>query len=102
MTDQQKYGLNPSTISSLKSIFAKHKGIEKVLIYGSRAKGNFRNGSDIDLTLVGPTLGVSDLLKIENEIEELLLPYKVDLSIFGLIEDPDVVEHIERVGKEFS
>lgn len=75
--------------------------ITKVLIYGSRAKENYRPGSDIDLTIVAPLLALTDLLKIEAEIEELMLPYKVDLSLFHLIEDPDVLEHISRVGKEF-
>jgi len=71
------------------------------LITGSRAKGNYRKGSDIDLSLVAPTVGVSDLLKIENEIEELLLPYKVDLSLFHLIENKELVDHIKRIGKKF-
>lgn len=101
MTAADKFGLQAKTIQALHSVFAKHPKIEKVLLYGSRAKGNFRPGSDIDLTLVGPTLELSDLLRIENEIEDLLLPYKVDLSIFHQIENPDLVEHIQRIGLQF-
>ena len=93
-----KFGLNSKTIDALKSVLVRHQAIEKVLIYGSRAKGHFKIGSDIDMSLVAPTLNLSDLLKIENEIEELMLPYKVDLSLFHLIENPDVVEHIKRAG----
>lgn len=101
MNDLSKSGLPEKTIRSLRSIFAKSPGIEKVILYGSRAKGNFRPGSDIDLTLVAPTMDLSRLMKIENEIEELLLPYKVDLSLFHKIENPDLLDHIHRVGIEF-
>ena len=95
------YGLSHDTINKLKIIFERNHSIEKVLLYGSRAKGNFRPGSDIDLTLVGSKLGISDLLKVENEIEEILLPYKIDLSILHLIENVDLVKHIERIGIDF-
>lgn len=94
-------GLSSETIQKLKLIFQTHPKIEKVILYGSRAKGNYKPGSDIDLTLVAPTMSLSELLKIENQVDDLLLPYKVDLSIFHLIENPDLVNHIERIGVEF-
>ncbi len=72
-----------------------------MVIYGSRAMGNFREGSDIDLVIKGEGLKMSDLLKIENEIDELLLPYKVDLSLYSQIENDELIEHIQRVGKSF-
>ncbi|MBF0205284.1 MAG: nucleotidyltransferase domain-containing protein [Oligoflexia bacterium] len=101
MSTPLKFGLQPKTVDALKSVFKAYSQIDSVVIYGSRAKGNYRNGSDIDLTIVAPALTLSDLLKIEDDIEELMLPYKVDLSLFHLIENPDVVEHIKRVGKKF-
>ncbi len=96
-----QYGLKDKTISVLNTVFAQYTSIEQVLLYGSRAKGNFRNGSDIDLTLVGTQINLTDLLKIENEIDDLLLPYCVDLSQFHTISNPDLIAHIERVGKVF-
>lgn len=101
MTEQTKYGLSVKAVAGLKEIFAKYPDVQKVILYGSRAKGNFRTGSDIDLTLVAPGLDLSQLLKIENEIEELMLPYKVDLSLFHKIENDQLIEHINRVGIEF-
>lgn len=101
MTEQLKYGLSAKTVAELKEVFAKYQDVQKVILYGSRAKGNFRTGSDIDLTLVAPKLDLSRLLKIENEIEELMLPYKVDLSLFHKIENDQLIEHINRVGVEF-
>lgn len=98
----QNIGLSRETIDKLQAIFLGHPKIQKVLLYGSRAKGNFKNGSDIDLTLVAPDLGVSELLKIENEIDDLLLPYKVDLSLHHMIDNQELKEHIHRVALEFS
>jgi predicted nucleotidyltransferase len=47
------YGLQEKTIQAIRNIFSRFPEVEKVLLYGSRAKGNFRNGSDIDLCMVG-------------------------------------------------
>lgn len=98
MTCLEKSGLSKATITKIQNVFAQYLEIEKALLYGSRATGNFRSGSDIDLVLVGPKLQTSDLLKIENQLDDLLLPYKIDLSIFHQIENDDLVEHINRVG----
>lgn len=68
-----------------------------MIIYGSRAKGNFRYNSDIDLSIIGE-VSYDDLLKIELLIDELLLPYKVDLSVFNNIDNSELKAHIERVG----
>lgn len=96
-----EFGLNQKTIEKLRNTFAQFPAVDRVLIYGSRAKGNFKPGSDIDLTLVGQQLKLETLLKIENDLDDLLLPYKIDLSIYDNIEETSVREHIERVGKVF-
>jgi len=88
-------------IKVIQSVFSNYSNVEEAVLYGSRAKGNWRTGSDIDLTLVGDGLSLSTLLKIENELDDLLLPYKIDLSIFDKIEDPDLIEHINRAGIVF-
>jgi type I restriction enzyme, S subunit len=95
------YGLKDSHIALINSIFEKFVQIEKAILYGSRAKGNYRKGSDIDLTLVGKDLDTSLIFKIEIDIDDLLLPYKVDLSALHAIESPDLIEHISRVGIDF-
>lgn len=95
------YGLKDINIKKIQSVFAKYSHIEKAILYGSRAMENYRNGSDIDLTLEGENLNLSTLLKIENELDDLLLPYEIDLSLFHKIENPQLKEHINRVGKVF-
>jgi predicted nucleotidyltransferase len=96
-----KYGLTEKTISSIKDVFSKQKKIQKIILYGSRAKGNFRNGSDIDLTLVAVEMTFSELSKLMTEIDDLMLPYKFDVSLFHQIEDVGFIDHINRVGIEF-
>lgn len=95
------FGLKETTIEKIQGVFAKYPEIEKAVLYGSRAKGNYRNGSDIDLTLIGDSLTYNQLLRIEMEIDDLLLPYKMDLSLYRQIENPDLLEHIDRVGITF-
>jgi uncharacterized protein len=76
--------------------------VEKAILYGSRAKGSYKNGSDIDLTLhVGADLTLTVIYRILDDLDELLLPYTIDLSIFNDIGDPEVIEHIQRVGVTF-
>ena len=76
--------------------------MEQAILYGSRAKGNYRSGSDIDLTLHGGAdLTLNVIYKILNDLDELLLPYTIHLSIFDDISDQDVIAHIQRVGVVF-
>lgn len=96
-----EFGLKRSTIEQIKAVFSRHPQVERVILYGSRAKGNYRAGSDIDLTIVGNSLTLSDLFQIEHELDELLLPYKIDLSLFHQIDNPELLEHIGRVGQIF-
>jgi predicted nucleotidyltransferase len=92
------YGLKDIHIKKISTVFSNFKEIDKVILYGSRARCNYQHSSDIDLSLVGNDLNLNMLLKIENKLDDLLLPYKIDLSIFSKIEDPDLIEHINRVG----
>jgi len=97
-----KYGLQEATIQKICAVFVRYPQVEKAVLYGSRAKGSYRNGSDIDLTLLGgKDLTLDVMNKISNELDDLLLPYKIDLSIFHDISDPDVMDHIRRVGVMF-
>jgi predicted nucleotidyltransferase len=95
------FGLGSGALARLRAVFAAQPGIDRVLVYGSRAKGNFRPGSDIDLVLDGARLGHEDLLRIESALDDLDLPYRIDLSLLHRIENPDLLDHIRRVGLDF-
>ncbi|MBW2568477.1 MAG: nucleotidyltransferase domain-containing protein [Deltaproteobacteria bacterium] len=96
-----QYGLKNETVKKINTIFVKHKEVEEVTLYGSRAKGNYKPGSDIDLTLKGKQLNLKLLNKISLDLDDLLLPYTFDLSIYHHITAPDLIDHIKRVGKVF-
>ena len=93
-------GLPSHAIGKLRSLFACWPAVESVVLYGSRAKGNFRPGSDIDITILGEGVALDDLLRIDTAIDDLLLPWTVDLSRRVDIENPDLLAHIDRVGIE--
>jgi predicted nucleotidyltransferase len=97
-----RFGLSASTISRLQSVFAQHPQVQRAVVYGSRAKGNYQPGSDIDLCLFatdGAHIDHRQLAQIFDEIDELLLPYTVDLSVFDQLNHVDLREHITRVGQ---
>lgn len=101
LSEDSTFGLKQSTIKKINAIFTHYSAIEQVIVYGSRAKGTEQCGSDIDLTLVGHLLNYDQLIKIETELDDLLLPYKIDLSIYHQIDNSNLIAHIDRVGKVF-
>ena len=96
-----EYGLKQSTIDSINSVLANYPVIEKVILYGSRAKGTYRNGSDIDLTIKGDRVKMRDLFGILSELDDLLLPYEIDLSIYDNINHAGLIDHIDNKGLVF-
>lgn len=102
ISSQTNSGLADEHIGKIRKVFESYPSINAVILYGSRAKGTYRNGSDIDLTLQGNRKGLQqDIYRISDDLEELMLPYTFDLSIFDEIENPNLLEHIERVGVIF-
>ncbi len=93
-----RFGLPEKTVEKIRGVLVRHPQVEKAVIYGSRAKGNFKPGSDIDLTLHGEGLGFDEMLAILGELDDLLLPYTIDLSVFSMIDHAGLREHIQRVG----
>ena len=96
-----KFGLKAQTISKIQDVFKQFPTVDEVIIFGSRAKGNFKKGSDIDLTLVGENIDQHLCDDITEELDELLLPYMIDLSVYDLLNHPELMGHIKRVGQIF-
>lgn len=95
------FGLHDSDIDLIKSTIRKHPSVTQIILYGSRAKGTYKPGSDIDLTLKG-NVDLDTVSKIHYELNELSsLPYFFDISAYQLLDNPSLIEHIDRVGVEF-
>jgi len=91
-------GLSSHALEALHNVFSRHTGIERVILYGSRAIGTYRPGSDIDLTVTG-AIEPDEMLQWEVELDDLLLPQKIDLSLHRFIDNPDLLAHIDGVGR---
>ena len=95
---ESQWGLSVDELDGILRVLAAHREVSSAIIYGSRALGSHRAGSDIDLTLKGE-LEWADLQKIEAELDNLDLPYSIDLSLASQIENPALQKHIEQHGQ---
>jgi predicted nucleotidyltransferase len=92
------HGLSADTVDRITSVLAAFPEVEKAVLYGSRAKRDYRKGSDIDLTLFGDGLTDTVMSRIYWALDDLSLPYKIDLSLFSRLKHPALIDHIGRVG----
>jgi uncharacterized protein len=95
------HGLTDGTVAQIHHVLARFPEVEKAVLYGSRAKGNYKPGSDIDLTLAGAAVTSNILGQIQGELEDGPLPYTFDISIIAQITQADLLDHIRRVGVVF-
>ena len=91
-----RFGLSDKQIEQI-SVLLNNAGVSKAVIFGSRAKGNFRPNSDIDIAVWGnePNIG-----RILTELDELPMPYKFDVVEYEPL-TAALREHIDRVGVVF-
>ncbi len=92
-------GLTAKEITDIKAVFSNYPQVEEVLMYGSRAIGNYKPASDIDITLKGRGIDLSLQTEIEFDLDDLMMPYKFDVTIYDKITNPAFIDHINRVGK---
>ncbi len=96
-----RFGLKKEVIERICAVIRSYPSVEKTILFGSRAKGCHSRGSDIDLTLVGDEITATERDRILLALDDLFLPYTIDLNLFRQINSEDLREHIERVGVEF-
>lgn len=92
------YGLTDKELQTLQTLFAANAHIEQVILYGSRAKGNYKPFSDVDIALKGEALSRMDINRLQAAIDESSLPYKFDVSLLASLKSEELIAHIERVG----
>lgn len=95
------HGLAPQTVERIQGVLAHFPEVARAVLFGSRAKGTARSGSDIDLALYGEGLDWRVLGRIEDELDDLLLPYTFSLLRHDTRTDSEVAAHIARVGVPF-
>lgn len=96
---ENRFGIESSMFERIIHVLLDNPLVEEAILYGSRAKGVHKPGSDIDLALKGNDLSLQDVNRISLRLDDLLLPYTFDLSLFHHIDNEELLAHIGRVGK---
>ena len=99
--EKNAFGLTDRDIKTLQDIFKKHPDVQKVFIFGSRAKGTYKPGSDVDLAIMNEGVKDTFIREMESDFEDSSLPYTVDLVNYHTIKHPELKNHIDRVGLPF-
>ncbi len=95
------FGISDKDYAEICSYISIQPEIEAVILYGSRAKGNYKKFSDIDITLLGENVSHKNLIRLYSLLDDSLLAYKFDISIFSQLKNPDLIDHINRKGVLF-
>ncbi|MBF0450462.1 MAG: nucleotidyltransferase domain-containing protein [Candidatus Magnetomorum sp.] len=95
------FGLTDRDMKTFNKIFKKYPNVNNVVVFGSRAKGSYKNGSDIDLTIMDETISDGDIIKMKNDFDDSSLPYFVDLINYKTLKQQELKNHIDRVGIPF-
>lgn len=95
------YGLDQNIIKEIQRVFSQNNFVEEAILYGSRAKGNYRNGSDIDLVVAGKNLSTDSIYLLEEQLEALGFLYKFDVQHIATINNTALLKHIREEGKLF-
>ncbi|MDD4526913.1 MAG: nucleotidyltransferase domain-containing protein [Candidatus Margulisbacteria bacterium] len=94
-------GISQESSTKLINLFKKTNNLTEVKLYGSRALGTYKEWSDIDISIMDNEFSADDLLQLSNNIDDLLIPYKVDISIFKKLDNVDLIKHINNHGVTF-
>jgi type I restriction enzyme, S subunit len=95
-----KFGLEQHIIDKVIAIFEQNPKVDKAIVFGSRAKGNYQPDSDFDIALKGQDLNTDDIIAMNVAFEEKGITHKIDLINYETIKEPDLKDHIDRVGIE--
>lgn len=96
---KNKFGLLERDLEIIVQTIRNYPSVETALIFGSRAKGNYKNGSDVDIALKGKSIDLDTVNQISYFLnEETNMPYQFDVVSYTSIQEPALVDHIDRVG----
>lgn len=95
------FGLKDKEIEAIVEVFNAFPALEKVVLFGSRARHTYRNGSDIDFAVYGSGLDHKSIREIEENLDELLLPYKMDVLLYKEINSNALKNRIDEEGVIF-
>lgn len=95
---EKRTGLSAKYLDILRDVIFSVQEVEDARIFGSRAKGTYKKFSDIDIALIGERVTHQHLISIILRLEDSALPYCTDIIRFSSITNPDLTDHITRLG----
>ena len=99
--NRNKFGLTERDMKTIQEILIKYPEVREVRLFGSRAKGNYKPGSDIDMAVINEGVSSKTISDLSSEFEESSLPYMVDVVNFPTLRHKEFMEHINNAGIEF-
>ena len=94
-----KYGLIDRDFLYINAAIQEFPEIEEVILFGSRAKGNYKKGSDVDIAIKGDRITYEIIVRFADCLnEEKPLPYFFDVVYYEAIAKPMLKADIDRVG----
>lgn len=93
------FGLPTGDLNAIINVVASVDNVQRAVVYGSRAKGNYRPNSDIDIMLFGDSLTFSDITTVADRLDDLLLPWQIDITARNRVFNSDFIEQVDRYGK---
>ena len=95
-----KYGLQDEDLEYIITAIARFPEIRQAVIFGSRAKGNYKPGSDVDIAVIGENVSLHAIASLHSLLEEEgPLPYLFDIVDYTHTDHGELKEHIDRQGK---
>ena len=79
------FGIDDNDFKRIVDILKLNKKISTAILFGSRAKGSFEPGSDIDIAIKGSELNLNVIIELKITLDDLLLPYKFDIVIYDIV-----------------
>lgn len=98
---ESRFGLTENIIARIKEIIFRDENVKDAILFGSRAKGNWKKFSDIDIALVGSEISHDTLVHVISDLEETTIPFTFDIIRYSAITNPDLKDHIDRSGVSF-
>lgn len=94
----ERFGLPAYAVEQIRQVLYQQPKVDTVRVYGSRARGDYRPNSDVDICITGRNMDLAELIQLENQLDDLLLPWTIDLVLQESLKNPQLLANIERDG----
>ena len=96
-----KFGLDEETLHTIEDALKPFSDVEEAIIFSSRAMGNYKRGSDVDIALKGTHLTSRSVDALRTFFNDAApgYPYKTDVLNYHTLANAELKKHIDEHGK---